>query len=304
MIYFTIIMIVIILATILLCMGYYFTKRTLYPKTMDYDETYEIEKDSGYLDELYYNNLEKQEVFIDSDYGYKLHGIWFPNENSKKTIIICHGYTYTLYGSVKYMNMFYNRGFNVLIYDHRYHGKSGGENCSMGYYEKNDLKNCVSWVINKTGKDSIVGTHGESMGAATVLMHGAIDDRLSFAIADCPFESIYEQFKYRLKIEYKLPAIPFLNFANLITKIKVKVSYKDIAPIKTIGNIKFPVLFIHGDSDTFIPCSHTQHLYDLKKGPKQVYFAKGADHAKSYFVDKEEYKKVVYKFLDSIEKLQ
>ncbi|MFA9397644.1 MAG: alpha/beta hydrolase [Clostridiaceae bacterium] len=301
MIYF---IITLIILTILLCIGYYFTKFSLYPTTKDYDKTYDMELKNGYIDDIYYKNLEKQEVYLDSDFDYKLHGIWFPNKDSKKTIIICHGYTYTLNGSIKYMDMFYKRGFNVLLYDHRYHGKSGGKNCTMGYYEKLDLKSWVSWVTNKTGKDSIIGTHGESMGAATVLMHAAIDDRLTFAIADCPFESVYEQFKYRLKIEYKLPPFPFLNFANLITKIKTKAFYKDIAPIKTIENIKFPVLFIHGDSDTYIPYSHTQHMYDLKKGPKQLYFAKGADHAKSYFVDKDEYQKVVYKFLDSIDELK
>ncbi len=296
--------IIIIILAILLCIGYYFSKFSLYPVTKDYDETYETEVSTGYFDDHYYKNLEKQEVYTDSDYGYKLHGIWFPNKDSKKTIIICHGYTYTLYGSIKYMDMFYKRGFNVLVYDHRYHGKSGGDYCSMGYYEKVDLKKWVTWVENKVGKDSIIGTHGESMGAATVLMHAAIDDRLSFAIADCPFESVYEQFKYRLKVEYKLPAFPFLNFANLVTRIKIKTFYKDISPIKNIENIEIPILFIHGDSDEFIPYSHTQHLYDSKKGPKQLYFAKGADHAKSYFVDKDEYKKVVYKFLDSIEVLR
>ena len=301
MIYFIIITIILI---ILLFSGYYFTKVSLYPTTHDSEETYNKELSDGYIDDLYYKNLEKQEVYIDSDYGYKLHGIWFPNKDSKKTMIICHGYTMNLNGAIRYMNMFYKTGFNVLIYDHRYHGKSGGESCSMGYYEKLDLKTCVTWVINKIGKDSIIGTHGESMGAATVLMHAAIDERISFTIADCPFESVYEQFKYRLKIQYKLPPFPFLTFANLVTKIKVKIFYKDIAPIKTIENIKIPILFIHGDSDTFIPYSHTQHMYDLKEGPKQLYLAKGADHAESYCVNKDEYKKAVYKFLDSIDELK
>ncbi len=298
MIYF---IIIIILLIILLLSGYYITKITLYPTTDKYDETYNRELSDGYFDDLYYKNLEKQEVYIDSDYGYKLHGIWFPNKDSKKTIIICHGYTINLNGAIRYMDMFYKRGFNVLLNDHRFHGKSGGENCSMGYYEKVDLKNWVTWVKNKVGKDSLIGTHGESMGAATVLMHAAIDDRLSFVIADCPFESVYQQFKYKLKFDYKIPAFPFLNFANLFTKIKIKTFYKDIAPIKIIENVNIPILFIHGDSDTFIPYSHTQHMYDLKKGPKQLYLAKGADHAQSYFVNKDEYRKVVYKFLDSMD---
>lgn len=295
---------IIITLIILLLSGYYLTKITLNPTVEDYDKVYNRELKDGYINDLYYKNLKKEEVYIDSEYGYKLHGIWFPNNDSNKTIIICHGFTVNLNAAIRYMNIFYKRDFNILLYDHRYHGKSGGKNCSMGYYEKFDLKTWVTWIINKKGKSSIIGTHGESMGASTVLMHAAIDDRISFIIADCPFESIYEQYKYKLKLEYKLPPFPFLNISNLFTKMKIKAFYKDIAPIKTIENIEIPILFIHGDSDTFIPYSHTQHMYDLKKGTKQLYIAKGAEHAQSYFVNKDEYVKVIYKFLDSMETLQ
>lgn len=198
------------------------------------------------------------------------------------------------------MDMFYKKGFNVFVYDHRFHGKSGGENCTMGYYEKYDLKSCVDWVLNKIGQDSIIGTHGESMGAAIVLLHAAIDNRINFVIADCPYESVKEQFKHRLKIEYKLPSFPIINLASLVTKIKTKAFYGNISPIKIIGSIKTPILFIHGDSDTYIPYSHTVHLFNSKKGIKKLYLAKDANHAGSFLVDKIQYEKVVNEFLSEI----
>ncbi|MBI9011213.1 MAG: alpha/beta hydrolase [Clostridiales bacterium] len=292
--------IVLMLLVALMYSGYYFTKVSLTPTNTPYEETFRIEVQKGLIDEIKFNSMNKEEVYIKSDYGYNLSGYWFGNNNSIKTMIICHGYTYSLYGSVKYMDMFLKRGYNILIYNHRYHGKSGGDNCSLGYYEKMDLKSCVDWVKLRVGEDSIVGTHGESMGAATALMHAAIDDRISFVIADCPFESVYEQFKHRLKIEYKLPAIPFLNFSNLFTKLKINTFYKDISPIRVIDKIKQPVLFIHGDQDQYIPPSHSKHLFALKEGHKTLYLSKGADHAEAFEKDRVLYVKTVYDFLDSI----
>lgn len=292
--------VIFIVFVILVFLGYHFACIAMYPKIFDYDKTYYMEIEAGNINKDEFENLYKEELFIDSKYGYKLHAIWFPNNNSKKTIVFAHGITYTLFGSIKYMNMFYNRGFNVLVYDHRFHGKSGGTNCTFGYYEKYDLRTCIDWVLNKIGKDSLVGTHGESMGAATVIQHAAIDKRIAFVIADCPYKDVEDEFKYRLKVEYKLPSFPVINIASIINKTKTKAYYSDISPISEIKDISTPILFIHGDKDTYIPYSHSVDMYNLKSEPKMLYLAAGAGHARAFITDKEKYNTIVDKFLSNI----
>lgn len=292
--------VIILISLLIIAISLYFSNITINPKTWDYNETFKTEVNSSYFDESWYNSLKKEEIYINSLYGYKLHGIYFPNNNSKKTIIFCHGFTYTLFGSVKYMNIFLKRGFNVLIYDHRFHGKSEGKYTTYGFYERYDLKAFTDYILERNGNNSIVGIHGESMGAATALLNSAIDSRVNFYIADCPYKDLKTLLKYHLKYDYDLPYFPIVNMASLICFLRAGFFYKNVCPEKEIAHVLTPIFFIHGDDDKFIPCSMSMDMYNSKKGIKKLYLAKGADHAKSYFVDKEEYEKQIDNFLKEI----
>lgn len=278
--------------------GIYFSNKAIYPRTRSHDDTYNSEVSSGRLDENSFKQWEKQEVFIRSPFGYNLYGLYFPSQGSNKAVILCHGITYTLYGSVKYMSMFLNRGFNVLIYDHRNHGRSGGKNTTFGFYEKYDLKACTDWVLEKCGPGAVVGIHGESMGGAVVLQNTAIDERISFCIADCPYSDLTELLKIRIKADFHLPFFPLLYIADLFTKLRTGMSFRNISPIRDITDVKIPVFFIHGQNDAYIPKEMSIAMYNAKKGGKKLYIAPNADHAESCWKNNEEYDRHVGEFLD------
>jgi hypothetical protein len=273
---------------------------SLFPHTSSREDVYEAEIERGSIDEAFYKALNKQEFSVKSKFDYQLHGIWFPNQDSLKTVVIVHGYKVNLFTSLRYLRLFYDKGFNVLIYDQRYHGKSGGKNCSMGFYEKYDLQTMVTWVLGKTGPMSVVGIHGESMGAATSIMHAAIDDRISFTVADCSYEDLYRQFTHRLKVDYKLPSFPLMHLGSLVTKITMGYFFRNVSPISDIAYIKTPLLFIHGEKDSYILPSHSFHMYEKARGRKGLYLAKDAGHAESIFANPEEYQKIVYRFIDTL----
>ncbi len=280
--------------------GFYFSNVIIKPKTHEVQKTYEIESNAGKLVPEVYESLEKEEVTITSPYGYPLFGIFFPIEGAKKTVILCHGITYTLYGSVKYIDIFRKNHCNVLIYDHRNHGRSGGKNTTFGYYEKYDLKAWTDWILNHRVPNSKVGIHGESMGAAVALQNAALDTRVSFYIADCPFSDLQSQLQYRLKIEYHLPSFPFIYIANIMTKLRVGAFFSDISPITHMHQIDTPIFFIHGQEDRYIPSQMTVDLYTAKKGTKKIYLAPTAGHAESYWKNQQTYTHLVKEFLESI----
>ena len=115
-----------VLVFLLLAGGLYFALKVVRPKCYSVKETYRKEIETGKMSEAEWLSWEKQEITIPSPFGYELFGIYLPLVGADKTVIIAHGITYTLFGSVKYVNLFRQRGFHVLLYDHRNHGRSGG----------------------------------------------------------------------------------------------------------------------------------------------------------------------------------
>lgn len=277
--------------------SYRFTKMAIYPVVRSHENALARELEIGNWKLEDFEALPKETFSLPATNGETLFGYIIPYPNSTKTMVFSHGITYNLYGSVKYMWMFRRLGFNIVLYDHRNHGKSSGEVTTFGYYEKKDLAMVLDEVEKRFGKGTVIGTHGESMGAATVLQHVAVDERVSFVIADCPFESAYSEFEHRLSEEYHFPAFPILPLASLICKLKTGVGFENMSPIATIESVQTPIMWIHGLEDDYVPPEHSLHMYELKKGPKAYYWVQGAKHAKAYYTDPERYEERVEAFL-------
>ncbi len=293
------IVVICVLVTLLPIAGYYFSSLVITPKVWQYDETYRNELKFKRFNEQYYKDLPKEEFFINSPNGYTLHAMYIP-KGSNKTIIFVHGHTYTLMGDIKYLEIFRSLGFNALLFDSRFHGKSGGNNTTFGKYEKYDVKACVDWVNRKNGEKSIIGLHGESMGSAICLLYAAIDNRCSFYIVDGAMADLNELLAYRLKKDFGLPAFPLLHSASLMSRIRGAMFFTEISPITIVNNIKAPIFFIHGGDDTDIPVEHAQRLYNTYTGAKKIWICPGATHSRSIIVNRKEYEKQIKDFLTMI----
>jgi predicted alpha/beta-fold hydrolase len=157
--------------------GIFFTNRLMYIKKKTDEELIQRETSEGFYQEQLYYNLPKQLFKLSSPFGYQLSGTVIKQNENKRFIIFCHGVTVHSINSIKYMNLFLKRGWNVILYDHRRHGLSEGKTTSYGHYEKFDLQTVVNWTKEQFGNDIILGIHGESMGAVTTLLYaGMVED--------------------------------------------------------------------------------------------------------------------------------
>lgn len=290
-----------IVLALLLVGGFFFARIAVYPKVIPYEETRRREIEAGKLIPGVFEAWPKEEIFVQSPYGYRLHGFYFPQPDSQKTVVIAHGITYSLFGSVKYMSIFRKRGFNILIYDHRMHGLSGGKNCTFGFYEKYDLKTMVDWVERRQGSGGIIGTHGESLGGGTVLQHSAIDPRLSFVIADCAYSDLRRLFSHRGKSQYHLPVFPMIDFASLASFFLTGMKFSDVHPLENIRDVQTPILFCTGAQDDYVPAWMSVEMQHAKLcGISRLYMAPNARHAEAYWNNQVEYDQKVGDFLAEI----
>lgn len=279
-------------------LGVYITNRFMYlPKKGD-DFIRARETESTRLIEEEYDSLPKEEVLIPSRYGYDIKAVFVKPHPHNKFMIFSHGVTENKWNSIKYMNLFLKQGFNAVIYDHRRHGESGGKTTSYGYFEKYDLKSVVDELIRREGEDVFFGIHGESMGAATLLLYaGSVEDRADFYIADCPFSDFGEQLSYRMSVEVKMPARFLLPLVNRTLKLRQGYTLKDLSPISVVQNIQKPVLFIHSKNDDFILPQMTKELFEKKQGPKELFLDFHGTHAQSYNDNPEQYEELIQRFL-------
>ncbi|UVI28985.1 alpha/beta hydrolase [Paenibacillus spongiae] len=278
--------------------GYKLSGFVIHIRTYKDEEIYKFETNGGTIVQADIERMAKEEVSIESPFGYRLRGWFFPAEQDQgKLVVLVHGVTSSLVGSLKYMDIFRRRGFHVLAYDHRRHGLSGGPSTTYGYYEKHDLKACIDWALERYGPDCKIGVLGESMGAATALQHAAIDRRAAFYIVDCPYSDLTAQLKYRLKKDFHMPPVPLMQLAGLFVWMRTGMKFKQVSPIRDVSGVDTPILFIHGDADDYIPMEMTLQLHEAKPGFKRLYLMPGADHAQSLRTNREEYDRVVGEFL-------
>lgn len=293
-----VIFILLVVVFLLVLSGLYFSRKVIYIPLRCMEKILEYESENPSFDINWYEQLEKEDVFIPSRFGYTISGSLIRNEKSDgRTVIFCHGITVSRICMIKYAAMYYKRGWNLFLYDHRRHGKSGGKTTTYGYFEKHDLKAVVDYVRRQVGNSALIGIHGESMGAATLLQYAGMEDKADFYIADCPYSSLWELLRYLLKRDYHLPPFPLMQTADFFIRLQGKFSVKSVNPYDDVKNIKKPVLFIHGESDDYVPTSMSIEMHKAKKGLSGLYIAPGAGHAKSIRTDPEAYENAVFSFL-------
>ena len=86
--------------------------------------------------------------------------------------------------------------------------------------------------------------------------------------------------------------IPFLVtdlFSRAMCRRMLGVSPASYSTVDALKTNRVPVLFIHGQEDSFVPVSMTKENYEACTAPKEIMIVPGAIHGMSYAVAKEAY---------------
>ena len=75
---------------------------------------------------------------------------------------------------------------------------------------------------------------------------------------------------------------------------------KEADCLAAVKKSSLPILFIHGENDTFVPAYMTDELYEAKvNGNKQKEIFAGAEHCRSFISDRERYVKILTEWTDT-----
>ena len=283
-----------------------FAKIVALPQTDDYEKTRKDQLERRGFDLLsVLENHKVEEFTYKSEFGYDIYGrivraddkVKFA-DGRQRAVILSHGWTSNHVNMLKYGKVYQELGFSLVCFDHRYHGRSDRSvNCTMGLYESKDLVGLGRYVRQFFPEDTVWGIQGESMGAATVMLAAPQMDWLSFACEDCGYSSVRAEMAANLEMK-KLPRFPILNMGGAILKHRYGLDMDKVDAVKAVSETNIPMLFCHGDSDTFVPTRMVYDVYNAKKGKKRIQLFEGSEHAYSIWDHTDQYRQVLKSFLE------
>ena len=217
------------------------------------------------------------------------HHAFFVNRGSKRTAIVVHGWRDC---AIKYFWLAriyeHELGYNVVIPELHGCGESEGEAIQMGWKDRLDVKH---WM--EIFKSDTMVVHGVSMGAATTMMLSGEEKpedikSLRF-VEDCGYTSVWDEFSGQLKEQFGLSEFPLMYTTSLLCKLRYGWSFEEASALKQVKKCHYPMMFIHGSADTFVPTWMVHPLYKAKNDKKDIWVVEGAGHAQSYRVHKKRY---------------
>lgn len=239
-----------------------------------------------------------------SRYGYEVVARYYDSGvcNGKesdhgKIMVSLHGHNSCCVSQLKYLKMFLGLGYDVFIPDHRRSGSSGGDTVTFGAYEKYDV---VDWidVLKKEHPDAHIAVFGESMGAATAMMVGAMDERVDYIIEYCG----YANFDGLMSRYVSSPALRKLVMPTFrqVVKIAFKVDIKDCNALDAISKSSKPILMIHSKADKTVAFENFKML-SASRPDAVTHTFEDSMHARSMVTYPQEFKKVVTDFVHAEE---
>ena len=196
-------------------------------------------------------------------------------------VIYLHGNSSSRVEGTKLKFDFFKKGINLFVFDFSGCGLSEGKYISLGYHEKHDVKIIVDFVEKIPGVGKI-GLWGRSMGAATIMMYAAEDDRICAVCMDSPYAD-FRLLARDLCSNYSSVPGFIVDTAMLFVKRSVKnrndFDFNDIRPIDYAASMNIPGFFIHAMNDELIPLEHTMKLFDKYSGNKSLNVVDGGHNS-------------------------
>jgi len=245
--------------------------------------------------------METKKISLKTADGIKLVGIQLkPIFKTDKIIILCHGLTVDKDEGgifVRLAEILANKGIASFRFDFRGHGKSGGRQEEMTIAgELTDLTAVFDFIKSKDYKR--IGLLGASFGGGIVVLFSSFNQEnvsslvlwnpvLDYSSWIYPKNNWEKKYFGKQAIE-KATKIGYSEAGSRKYKIGIKLfnEIRFFKPFEELKKFKKPLLFIHGDKDTYVDYQNSLRFSEMLKA--RLITVKSAEHG---FQDKEEWRK-------------
>jgi fermentation-respiration switch protein FrsA (DUF1100 family) len=186
-------------------------------------------------------------------------------------------------------------GFDVLTFDLRGEGESGGDPIAFGAREQWDVLGAVREVQARGA--SRVGVLGFSLGAVSAILAAARSPDIVAVVADSSFADLTETLRQEFEGRNHLPG-PLADYGLALYRLMSGTEPDDVSPERSVGAIApRPLLIIQGTDDQTVPVADSERLLLAAGGPTtDRWLVPGGRHAESYHADPSSYQSRVTSF--------
>jgi hypothetical protein len=207
--------------------------------------------------------LPWQDVRIPGPDGVQLHGWWLPAVgpagSAKGTVLHLHGNAANLSNHLPLVEWIPKAGFNLLSFDYRGYGQSGGEPSLDGLVA--DSCAALQWLHQRPDVDPTkLIVLGQSLGGATAVRTVVADPRgVKLLVLDCAFASYRGIASDAVRGSWLRAAMPVVRWA---------LPGGDDDPVRQIKRLSMPVFVLHSGADAVVPIAHGKALYAAAPEPR------------------------------------
>ena len=262
----------------------------------------------GEIYEPYYEDMTRwvkqiremphEDVRILSRDGLRLTGKYYEFAPGAPIELMFHGYRGSaerdLSGGVQRC---FRLGRSALVVEQRCSNTSQGNVITFGLREHLDCLDWIDFTIRHYGADVKIILTGISMGASTVLMAAGkeLPENVIGVLADCGFTSA-KDIMYHVMGQMKLPAKLCYPFVKLGAKLFGHFDLDTYSARDAMRTCKAPVIFFHGETDVFVPCSMSRENFEACVSRKRIVTMPGAGHGLSYPAEPDRYVQALLEF--------
>ena len=238
---------------------------------------------------------------ITSADGLKLHATFISApEPAGRTALVIHGFTCRGEDMLGMARIFVEElGYNVLLPDCRAHGRSEGRYIGYGWLDRLDILQWIARVLQQQGAQERIVLYGVSMGGATVMMTAGeqLPPNVRALVEDCGYSSVRDELTYQMHRLFHLPSFPLLDAASLACRLCAGFFFGEASAVAQLRKNTLPILFIHGEEDTFVPYAMLNKVQAATRGEKLVYSVPHATHGGAYAMNPSAYADTLRDFL-------